>query len=144
MMICIRKVCWVWLHGIRKFDVTRGVRLSTYVYRWIQAYVQALLSQSLGLFVCLFMLSNRMVNLTNRLSTSLWVGTHPHWKKCVTWTRMQIVLSVHPVHTVTQQSSWWGRWTGWLRWVMTTHRMTMSLMCISFSLNSRASGPQGL
>ena len=27
-------------HGIRKFDAKRGVRLSTYVYRWIQAYVK--------------------------------------------------------------------------------------------------------
>ena len=27
-------------HGIRKFDTKRGVRLSTYVYRWIQAYVK--------------------------------------------------------------------------------------------------------
>ena len=28
------------MHGIRKFDISRGVRLSTYVYRWIQAFVK--------------------------------------------------------------------------------------------------------
>ena len=28
------------IHGIRKYEVERGVRLSTYVYNWIRAYVQ--------------------------------------------------------------------------------------------------------
>ena len=44
------------IHGIQKYEVERGYRLSTYVYRWIQAYISRYFQNQSRLSVFQFIL----------------------------------------------------------------------------------------